>query len=51
MKRELQEHCFLQPSTIEVRRYIARELQRNGPWEIGVTLGFFARKFGARAVK
>lgn len=49
MKRELQEHCFLKPSTTEVRCYTARELQRHGPWEIGVTLGFFARKFGARA--
>ena len=48
MKRGLQEHCFLQPSTEEVRRYTTRELQRHGPWEIGVTLGFFARKFGAR---
>ena len=37
MKRELQEHCFLQPSTAEVRRYTARELQRHGPWEISVT--------------
>ena len=49
MKRELQEHCFLQPSTVDVQRYTARELQRHGPWEIGVTLGLFARKFGARA--
>ena len=49
MKRELQEDWFLQPSTEEGRRYTARELQRQGPWEIGVTLGFFARKFGARA--
>ncbi|KAL8882607.1 MAG: hypothetical protein Q9215_004064 [Flavoplaca cf. flavocitrina] len=49
MKRELQEHCFLQPSTAEARCYIARELQRHGPWEIGVTLGSFARKFGAGA--
>ena len=54
MERELQEHCFLQPSTLEtstleVQRYTAGELQRHGPWEIGVTLGFFARKFGARA--
>ncbi len=49
MKRELQEHCFLQRSTAGVRCYTASELQRHGPWEIGVTLGFFARKFGARA--
>lgn len=49
IKRKLQEHCCLQPPTKEVRRYTARELQRHGPWEIGVTLGFFARKFGARA--
>ncbi|KAL8669126.1 MAG: hypothetical protein Q9168_006266 [Polycauliona sp. 1 TL-2023] len=47
--RGLQEHCLSQSSTAEVRCYIARELQRHGPWEIGVTLGFFARKFGARA--
>ena len=49
MRRELQEHCFLQPSTGEVRRCTAREFHRQGPWEIGVALGFFARKFGARA--
>jgi hypothetical protein len=49
MKRGLQEHRFLQPSTAEVRRYTARELQQQRPWEIGITLGFFARKFGARA--
>ena len=49
VKRELQEHWFLQPTTAEVRCYIARELQRDDPWDIGITLGFFARKFGARA--
>jgi len=49
MKRELQEYYFLRPSTAEVRDCTARELQRHGPWEIGVTLGFFARKFGVRA--
>ncbi|KAL9105178.1 MAG: hypothetical protein Q9227_009591 [Pyrenula ochraceoflavens] len=49
MKRELEEHCFLQPSTAEVRCSTARELQRHDPWDIGVTLGLFARKFGARA--
>ena len=49
MKRKLQEDWFLQPSTAEGRCFIARELQGNSPWEIGVTLGFFARKFGARA--
>jgi len=49
MKRGLQERRFLQPSTAEVRRYTAREFQQQGPWEIGVTLGLFARKFGARA--
>ena len=49
MKRELQEHCFLQPTTAEVRCYTASELQGHDPWEIGVTLGFFALKFGARA--
>ena len=49
MKRGLQEHCFLQPSTAEVRHCTARELKQCGPWETGITLGFFARKFGARA--
>ena len=49
IKRKLQEHYFLQPSTAEVRRYTSRELQRYNPWEIGVTLGFFAQSFGARA--
>ncbi|CAF9915430.1 MAG: hypothetical protein ALECFALPRED_010194 [Alectoria fallacina] len=49
IKRKLQEHYFSQPSTAEVRRYTSRGLQRYNPWEIGVTLGFFARNFGARA--
>ena len=49
MNRELQENWFLQQSTAEGRRSTARELQGHSPWEIGVTLGFFARKFGARA--
>ena len=49
MERGLQKHCFLQPKTVEVRRCIAREFQRSSPWEIGNTLGLFARKFGARA--
>ena len=49
MKRGLREHCLLQPDTEKVRRYNARELQGHDPWEIGGTLGFFARKFGARA--
>ncbi|KIW21902.1 uncharacterized protein PV07_12688 [Cladophialophora immunda] len=49
INRGLQEHYFLQSSTAEVRRYTARELRQHGPWEIGITLGSFARKFGARA--
>ncbi|KAK5458522.1 hypothetical protein LTR55_012003, partial [Exophiala xenobiotica] len=49
MKRELQEYYFLQPSTSEVRNCLARELRRSDPGEIGLTLGFLARKFGARA--
>lgn len=49
MERGLQKNWFLPQSTAEVRRYIAREFQQCGPWEIGVTLGFFARNFGARA--
>ena len=49
MKRGLQDYWFSQPDTAEVRRYIARDLQRHDPWEIGVILGFFARNFGARA--
>ena len=49
MERGLQERCFVQPPTSEIRYHTARELQRQGPWEIGLTLGFFARKFGARA--
>lgn len=48
MERGLQGHRFLQPCA-EVRRYTAGEFQQQGPWEIGVTLGFFARNFGARA--
>jgi hypothetical protein len=49
MERGLRERRFLQPSTAEVRRYTAKEFQQQGPWEIGVTLGLFAQKFGARA--
>jgi len=49
IERKLQENHFLQPSTAEVRGSIAREFLRDGPWEIGIALGFFARKFGARA--
>ncbi len=49
MKRNLREDWLLQPSTTEGRRSTARELRGHSPWEIGVTLGFFARKFGARA--
>lgn len=49
MKRGLQKDCFLLPSTAEVRYYTARGFQRRDPWDIGVTLGFFAQKFGARA--
>ena len=49
MKRKLQRDWFLQPSTEEGRCSTARELQGQDPWEIGITLGCFARKFGARA--
>jgi hypothetical protein len=49
IERGLRERRFLQSSTAEVRRYTAKELRQQGPWEIGVTLGFFARRFGARA--
>ncbi|KAK5562188.1 hypothetical protein LTR43_012217, partial [Exophiala xenobiotica] len=37
------------PSASEVRNCLARELRRSDPGEIGLTLGFLARKFGARA--
>lgn len=47
--RGLQEHSFSQASTIEVRRYNAKQLQHHDPWEIGLALGFFAQKFEARA--
>lgn len=50
IERGLQERHFLQPmSTVEVRRYIAKKLQQQSPWEIGLALGCFARTFGARA--
>ena len=49
MKRKLLKHWFLQPSIAEARRYTAKEPQQADSWEIGVTLGLFARKFGARA--
>jgi hypothetical protein len=53
MDRGIQRQCFFQSSTAEVRCYIARELPHaislDGPWEIGVGLGCFARNFGARA--
>jgi hypothetical protein len=49
MKRGFQEHWFLRQSTREVRQYISGELEHHAPWDIGITLGFFARSFGARA--
>ena len=50
IKRGVQENFCLRPSTAEIRRYTAREFQQcDDPWEIGITLGFFARTFGARA--
>ena len=49
MKRGLQEHCYLPQSTAAVRQYTARKIQRSSPWENGIALGSFARKFGARA--
>lgn len=49
MERDFLEPWFEQPFTGEVRSHIARELQGEFPWEIGLTLGFFARRFGARA--
>ncbi|CAG8982554.1 hypothetical protein HYALB_00002336 [Hymenoscyphus albidus] len=49
IERGLQGSWFSQPTTVEVRRYIAEKLQQQSPWEIGVTLGCFARKFGARS--
>ncbi|KAL2060620.1 hypothetical protein VTL71DRAFT_9261 [Oculimacula yallundae] len=49
IERGLQEHYFVWPSTWEAQCYIARKFQRHDPWEIGITLGAFARKFGARA--
>ena len=49
IERGLQEHCFLQSDTAEVRRCMAREFHRQDSWEIGVSLGLFARKFGARS--
>jgi hypothetical protein len=51
MKREIQQHWFSEPSTMEVRCRIAKEFRDDisHPWEIGFGLGFFARCFGARA--
>ena len=58
MNRGLKIDDFLQPSTaesstVEVRHHVARGLQPDGgwhgPWEIGLHLGSFAEKFGARA--
>lgn len=49
IRRGLREHNFLHLTTAEVRSSTARELQRSDPWEIGVTLGLFAKTFGARA--
>ena len=48
MNRGLQAGWFSQPSTMDVRRCIAREFRQLYPWEIGLTLGFFAKSFGAR---
>ena len=49
LERGLPELYFIQKSTKEVRRYHAIQFQQQSPWEIGVTLGVFAKKFGARA--
>lgn len=47
--RKLQPHWFSQQSTAEIRYHMAKEFQQYGPWESGVTLGYFARRFGVRA--
>ncbi|KFY42044.1 hypothetical protein V494_02645 [Pseudogymnoascus sp. VKM F-4513 (FW-928)] len=55
IERGFQEHYFLRPSTCEVRStsevryYTAQEFKRHDPWGVGVTIGFFAQTFGARA--
>ena len=50
IKRGFQEHRFLEADdTRKVRRYIADGFHYQSPWEIGITLGFFAQTFGARA--
>jgi hypothetical protein len=51
--RGLQLHHLFQPTTAEIRWYTAKEFQHaislDGPWDVGVSLGRFARNFGARA--
>ena len=49
MDRGLQGHWLLARSTQELQDYIANDFQGCDPWEIGVTLGCFARMFGTRA--
>lgn len=49
MDRGLQGNSFLQLATAKSRSSIATRFQRHSPWEIGIELGLFARKFGARA--
>jgi hypothetical protein len=53
MDRGIQRQYFPQSSTAGVRCSIAQDVQHamslDGPWEIGVRLGCFARNFGARA--
>lgn len=47
---DIQYGCKHQPpSTTELRKRIADDLEPCDPWELGMTLGSFARKFGARA--
>jgi hypothetical protein len=47
--RGLEGDYFLHPSTLEARKYTAKQLHQHDPYKTGITLGLFAQKFGARA--
>ncbi|KFX88766.1 hypothetical protein O988_08912 [Pseudogymnoascus sp. VKM F-3808] len=47
--RGLRQEDFCKSNTAEVRYNLAKTFQRNDAWDIGVSLGAFAKTFGARA--
>lgn len=49
MERGILKYFVRQSDTAETRSNIASEFRRRDPWDIGASLGHFARTFGARA--